>query len=474
MKERSFDVIIIGAGIGGLVTGCYLTQAGLKVLLIEQRKEVGGYCRSFILKNDLRFDACVHSLASCRVGGTLGKIINDLNLKNSLIIIETAIPNIIIFGEKKIRFYRSLGKTIEEFIRSFPNEEANIVSFFRFVSNSDPLLFVRLRNKTFCEFLDGLFKDKSLKRIIERIILISTGVLPKDLSAFIGCSTFKEYVLDSGYYPVGGMQSFSDALAKIVVSTGGLIKRGDKVEEIVLKEGRVAGVLLKKGVFLESPCVVSSSDVYQTFVNLIRDCKVNKYWESKINYMIPSMSAVCLYLSVERDIEKDIDFQSTLYFLNNSLSKDSEESIRDYKRISFLVSCPSLLDKTISNGSRVPVLALTNAFFKSRDFWSLNKKFFVTEIINKLKSEYPEFFKTVSCRGVATPQTLYNWTSNYRGAAYGWAGIPSQLGDIDLKIKNDIKGLYLSGHWITKAHGVISAAYSGKRTAKQILKDCYS
>ena len=44
---NKYDVIIIGAGIGGLTCGCYLAKAGLKVLIIEQHNKPGGYCTSF-------------------------------------------------------------------------------------------------------------------------------------------------------------------------------------------------------------------------------------------------------------------------------------------------------------------------------------------------------------------------------------------------------------------------------------------
>ena len=42
MAGNKYDVIIIGAGPNGLEAGCYLSKAGLKVLLLEKRHEGGG------------------------------------------------------------------------------------------------------------------------------------------------------------------------------------------------------------------------------------------------------------------------------------------------------------------------------------------------------------------------------------------------------------------------------------------------
>ena len=44
MADNSFDLVIIGAGPGGYVGAIRGAQLGLKVALIEKRKELGGTC----------------------------------------------------------------------------------------------------------------------------------------------------------------------------------------------------------------------------------------------------------------------------------------------------------------------------------------------------------------------------------------------------------------------------------------------
>ena len=82
-NQFEYDVIIIGAGISGLVCGCYLAKSGLKILIIEKNPKVGGYCVSFV-KNGYYFDACAHSLGSCRKNGNLDKMISELGLSSRL------------------------------------------------------------------------------------------------------------------------------------------------------------------------------------------------------------------------------------------------------------------------------------------------------------------------------------------------------------------------------------------------------
>ena len=40
-----YDVVVIGAGLGGLTTGAILARAGRKVLVIERSNSVGGAAR---------------------------------------------------------------------------------------------------------------------------------------------------------------------------------------------------------------------------------------------------------------------------------------------------------------------------------------------------------------------------------------------------------------------------------------------
>jgi len=46
LKDK-YDAVIIGAGISGLVCGCYLAKAGMNVLIVERNAQPGGYCISF-------------------------------------------------------------------------------------------------------------------------------------------------------------------------------------------------------------------------------------------------------------------------------------------------------------------------------------------------------------------------------------------------------------------------------------------
>src|SRR5512135_1611837 len=78
-SDTMYDAIIIGAGISGLVCGCYLAKAGMKVLIAEQHFKPGGYCTSFKRKG-YTFDAAAHSFGGYRKDGIVRKVFSELGI----------------------------------------------------------------------------------------------------------------------------------------------------------------------------------------------------------------------------------------------------------------------------------------------------------------------------------------------------------------------------------------------------------
>src|SRR3989338_4687647 len=64
-KTRSFDVIVVGAGMGGLACAAALSKLGKKVLVLEQHYTPGGFSQTFSRKG-FTWDVGVHCL--CEMG----------------------------------------------------------------------------------------------------------------------------------------------------------------------------------------------------------------------------------------------------------------------------------------------------------------------------------------------------------------------------------------------------------------------
>jgi prolycopene isomerase len=115
------------------------------------------------------------------------------------------------------------------------------------------------------------------------------------------------------------------------------------------------------------------------------------------------------------------------------------------------------------------ILVLVNAPFKDEQYWKVNKMRLIDVFINKVERIIPNLSSHIVFKDAATPNTLYKRTLNYKGAAYGWAGIPSQIAITGFTQRTSIENLYLTGHWTTLVQGIGGVAYLGRDTSKRIL-----
>ena len=75
-ESYDFDAIVLGAGHNGLTAAAYLGRAGLKVLVLERRANVGGACSTEELFPGFRFSSCAYI---CHL--LQEKVIEDLELR---------------------------------------------------------------------------------------------------------------------------------------------------------------------------------------------------------------------------------------------------------------------------------------------------------------------------------------------------------------------------------------------------------
>jgi phytoene dehydrogenase-like protein len=462
--EKPYDAVIIGAGISGLVCGCYLAKSGLKVLIAEQHYKPGGYCTSFKRQN-FTFDAAPHCFGSYRDGGIMRKILKDLEVDKKLTIIRPDPSDILITPDYKIHFWNDLEKTINELQAVFPEEGNKIKNFFYLLIDSDPNSFSRMRNLTFKELLDQHFTNDKLKAILS-FPFFGIGGLPSFLiSAFMGAKLFSEFLLDGGYYPEGGMQVLSDALAERFKEFGGELRLSSLVKKIRVRDNKVIGIVIENDGFVPSRYVISNCDARQTFFKLLGKKKVDKEFYEKIKNMIPSMSTFISYLGMDDYFKPFQNPGTTLYFsshynLDKAYQAMHAGDIEGYGGYALRISHDK---STIYAGIPAP--------YKSKRYWVDNKHKFLESLIDRIeKYTIPNLSKHIIYKEAATPYTLYRYTLNYRGASFGWAGIPSQFAVPNLRKPSFIQGLYLAGHWTTLGVGISGTAYVGYDTAKMLLR----
>jgi prolycopene isomerase len=170
----------------------------------------------------------------------------------------------------------------------------------------------------------------------------------------------------------------------------------------------------------------------------------------------------------------------TLYYSSYDNDSIYDSYLKEEIGKCYEISIPSLIDPDLAPEGKY---ALRISFPTPYDFkgrWQ-TKEGERGEEYRKLKNEVaeksiknaekvmPGLFEHIVQKEAATPLTLERFTSNHKGAAFGWAQLTGQSGKNRLQPKSPIKDLYLSGHWTTPGGGTKAVALSGKNTAKLII-----
>lgn len=463
VRKYDYDAIIIGAGISGLVCGCYLAKAGLKTLIVEKNAEPGGYCASFT-RNGFKFDACAHSLGSLRKDGIIRQVLEELNLESRIKITRHDPQDIIISPNYKISFWNDLSKTIEELSNAFPKESKSIKAFLTYLNNSKGITSAELRNRTLKSLLDQYLSSKKLKAIFSVLVLGNQGLPPSLISAFTASKFYKEFIIDGGYYPEDGMQAFSDILAKRFKELGGHLSLSSLVTKITIADNKVKGVVTWGSDFISSKYIISNCDAVQTFSSLIGEENCNKEFVNKLHSLRYSLSMFILYLGVDKNLKSLPKAGSNVWFLP---SYDVEAMYALAKK-GAIDSLDWFLARLLPD--KKSIIMLVNSPFKDGKYWNDNKDRLIDVFIKKIESVIPNLSKHVVLKDAATPSTLYKWTLNYKGASYGWESLPSQFATAGLSQVTHIKNLYLTGHWTTLSQGIPGVAYLGHDTAKIVSR----
>lgn len=468
MQENyDYDVIIIGAGISGLVCGCYLAKAGLKTLIVEKNAKPGGYCTSFVSKG-FHFDACAHTLSSLRKGGLLDRFLKELEIRDRLEFNRYNPSDVIVTPDFKINIFHEVDKTIEEFQKYFPRDKNRIEKFFRYIDLSDS--FLNVRNKTFDELLNSYFEDERLKYILSFLGSVLVGIASSRLSALVACLLYKEFIFDGGYYPVGGMQALPDCLLKRFNEFGGDIILNKMVKKIKVENNKAKGIILNDSKYISSKYTVSACDARQTFIKLVGQNKLNPEVRNNIMTTDFSSSAFIVYLGVNKNLKNIPELKSNIFLFSGykNCYTNCYTDILNWNKISF--RAPSVWEKTLNKNGKESLCLSIEAKYRKEDYWSEQRRRDIADRLISLFERYVSVLsKYIELRITATPHTLYKWTGNHHGAGFGWSSTPGQFGNPDFSQKTSIENLYLTGHWSNQSSGIGLVANCGRDAAVMIL-----
>ena len=500
MIREEYDVIVIGAGVGGLACASLLAKAGMRVLVVEQSSRPGGYVGSF-KREGFTFDCAAHFVTGCHKDGVIGKLLRELEIEDEIEFIKVEALVRFVFPDLEFSFSLNDLESAEKVIKEkFPQEAENLDRYketldrigqeiIRLGSSFSlwkipllPLLFpalLKYRNYTVRKLMDEHFTDERLKTILS----LSPVTVPPSKTSLLLAAVMKAESQKAGiYYPKGGMQSFADVLAKGLKKYKGELLLNTLATKILIDRGRVQGVELADGRRVKASRVVSNASLKQTFYKLVGKEHLKKRFLKRIKGKELSLSCFILYLGIDLDLKSlGLNFRTNVY-----PTYDTEKQYETLKRgeipeeFAFVMTFSSLIDPATAPKDKHTLIITTTAPYHYREDWGIKdrqgveyrqlKESMMRRMVEKAEKIIPGLSSHIIYQEAATPLTLERETLNTQGAMYGLAATPKQIGPGRCKNRTPIRGLYLVGHYTYLAHGIGAVIHSARAVANMIVK----
>ncbi|MBN2546460.1 MAG: FAD-dependent oxidoreductase [Spirochaetes bacterium] len=496
--DNTYDVIVVGAGLGGLTAGATLSKNGKKVLVIEKHDKVGGYATSFT-RDEFKFDVSLHNLGP--INSSIVKIFNDLGITDNINYIPFDNFQRIIFPHHNINIPKGIDKFIEMLSIEFPDEKRGIKELleeikyirkgfddFEDLSLSgnpeemiNPMMavqypqFVELVSVTFDELMNRYIENPELKGIIANLWWYF-GLPPSKVASILYSVPSANYFEHAGGYVEGTSQNLSNTFADIITGNHGKIILNTEVKQILSEDNNAEGVLTDQGEIFYSNLIISNTGAKNTFLKLMDPENVKKRYIRKVENQELSLSAIQLYLGLDCKPEKlgITDHSFTVFFsydhdLNYQYILNGE-----YDKTFFSCSNYSFFDKTLSpEGKSILNIFSLDHIDKwknlSKNQYNKKKKETMETIINKVEKFIPGLKDHIIVKELGTPMTMNRYTLNQEGSIYGPSQIVEQSGMNRLQPLSPVKGIMIVGSSIYPGGGYSSVISSGYKTAKMIL-----
>lgn len=494
LKDR-YEIIVIGAGIGGLAAASVLAHEGLDVLLLDKADRPGGCCSSFTVA-DFTFDAAAGILQGFgQVGYHVLRTLFDF-LGEQVDLVRRGSAYAMHFGDDLIEFHQDRQAFTAELGALFPQQAGSLLSFYRELehiyqafldaggpprpASDEPALQrggMMMRHPMSVMRLSKYARN-SARRVLERHCddplaaaffdadsTFTTGYRLSDLSAPFAALAMLDRHIGGTHHAIGSSQQIPNRLEKSIITSGGQVTYRLGVESVQVEGGRAVGVVVAGGRRIAADAVIANTSATDLFTRLLPGGTLSEGTTSWIGSATCAPSVFAIYLGVPEESLPE-GFNPTTVVID-----DPERSPEKF----ISVSVPSLLDPNLSPEGyhSVTIHAVTDPATwpgsgqpgHGTEEYEQKKQEEAASVLARLSQVWPEIGANTVIWRIASPATFERMIGRANGAIAapfpaGTLAPASLPGSV-----TEVKGLFLAGDSTLYGRGVSTAAASGIHSA---------
>ena len=487
MSEKS--IIIIGAGIAGLATGCYARMNGYRARILEHHTDPGGVAKAW-KHGDYLIDGGIHYLMGHRPGPACHEIYRELGVFHNRTYPD--LTNYCDFTDeisgRRFSFTGDVDQLARDMKALAPEDSGAIDSFvtgIRSFQRTDMFSLMatpvelgglfgplkqmwklrrslrylggpyNLPNKEFSE----RFKNDALRRMLTHLFLPEVPMWFNLLMLSLLANRQMGLL-------AGSCHDFVDSLVERFQGLGGEIAYDSTVKEIIVENDRAVGVRLANGTEQRADVVVSAGDGSSTIFNLLGGRYLNQTIKDRYQNWKQLRPLVTLSFGLRREFKGEPPLR---FLLLKEPMQVGNVTIDGFPiRVFNYGGKFSPPGKTVFQALFITDWKFWNDLLADRPRYEVEKKRVCAEALARLEPHYPGITSQVELTDIATPHTTWRFTLNNEGAFMGWAPTPRALRTMFRKTLPGLDNFYMAGQWVVPGGGVPPCFYSARHVI-QIL-----
>ncbi len=486
------EVIIIGAGIGGIATSIYLAQKGYSVRIFEKNKFAGGRCGAMTIEGH-RFDTGATLLMMREVYETTyknfgKKLDEELELYRMDPIYRIYFPD-----GNDLMFTSDLARMREQLESFEPGSFEQFIKYMGVGMKAYRIGMKHIINRNYSHFLQffnlqnlyvlhqvkalknhyrytGKFFRHPLLRAAFTFQNIYVGQNPYKASAVFSMLPFLE-LTEGVWFPKGGMSQVTKNLLDIAIAEGVKIDYNAPVMEIKLNGKLAEGVIMEDGNYHKADIIVNNADLPYAYSVLIDDHRMRR----KMKGMKYACSAIVFHWAMDKTFEQ-------LEQHNVFVAKNLKQGLRAIFEggempddFSFYIHSPGKTDKTVApegQDSVSVIVPVANMDLHTYEDMEGLKSKLKQIIFERLKKEgIPDFESHIIFENIFTQQSWKDIFNLYHGATFG--SLSHNLFQMGYMRPHNqhrkYKNLFFVGGSTHPGNGAPMALISARLTSEKIL-----
>jgi len=521
-----FDALVVGGGHNGLVTACYLARSGLRVQVLEREDWVGGAAVSRSLHKDFLYSNCSYVCSLLRP-----EIIRTLELpRYGLQVIPYEGGATMMRNGNHLAVYsnhdanrREIARHSKRDAEAYDRFSRDVMRQCKFIkpllmrSPPDPTSFlprdlmelvylgqhfhklgdtrmydtVRFFTMSAADYLDEYFESPVVKAHLAGSSIIGTALGPRSPgTAYVLLHHYMGDIDDAvgaWGFARGGMGAVTSAMRASFEASGGTVRTGAPVRQILVRGGRTVGVALENGEEIRCKTVISNMDVKRTFlktmaesdlpaefVTAVRNFKIRGS-SGKLNIALDGLPTFTALPKDSYCIKGDMHITETVDEVERAY--DDWKAGRWSKKPYVDMLLPSQIDPTMTPpGKHYMSVFVQYAPYKlAEGEWnSERRQAFGDTVINAIAEHSPDFKDKILHAEIRTPWDIENEVGLTEGNIFqGELTMDQLLFNRPIpgyaQYRSPVKGLYMCGSSNHPGGGVMGAP--GANAARTVLGD---